>query len=370
VFRICFPVPEIQNFNRIHYQVLATPSDLHTYPRNLELYWQSSPDTNCIFRHRLNMYGFRDEQWSVNKKKGKKRIMILGDSFVEGAMAPQDETIPIGFDQAAGEDRYEVLNAGMIGIGFNAYIKFLVDAVPIFQPDEVFLVIFSNDIPFIEAYKQRQPIEPVKNSFWTPRLLALMAHLRNDDPISFRWSKRVLPFLFPYPTDGNPWTKNYETMDKMVEPHIKEAMLKGTYNYYRTAWVLKEEVFLQRSFDLSDRFQFLKEYRAQYNTNLQVVYIPSRTQITNYYYPFDKESCTQCPPSLDLTGDTFQLHQRLLQEQCGALDIPFYDLTDVVKEHEDRGHHLYWDYDDHMRGKSYLMLGKTLYQRWAASGNG
>ena len=44
----------------------------------------------------------------------------------------------------------------------------------------------------------------------------------------------------------------------------------------------------------------------------------------------------------------------------------FIDLTPTVKRAEDSSNHLYWSYDDHMRGKGYLLLGNALWEKWQA----
>jgi len=39
----------------------------------------------------------------------------------------------------------------------------------------------------------------------------------------------------------------------------------------------------------------------------------------------------------------------------------------MIKTEEARGNHLYWDYDDHMRGSSYLMMGESISKWWQES---
>jgi hypothetical protein len=67
---------------------------------------------------------------------------------------------------------------------------------------------------------------------------------------------------------------------------------------------------------------------------------------------------------MDLTGDQYHVHRIGLLNTCLEIDVPFIDLTDVVKKEEEIGNHLYWKYDDHMRAKGYELIGKTIYQRW------
>src|SRR5438093_1266528 len=61
--RWLFPVPEVADFNRIHYTHLQWFSPEFTAARqqglsNVRIRWQSEPD-GFAFDHTLNLYGFR-----------------------------------------------------------------------------------------------------------------------------------------------------------------------------------------------------------------------------------------------------------------------------------------------------------------------
>ena len=94
LFRICFPLPEIENLNRIDLDVNVLQETHRIYQRDQDWYWQSSLDTEARFVHRMNRYGFRDQEWCVTKPPDVRRILMIGDSFVEGVMSSQDQTIP------------------------------------------------------------------------------------------------------------------------------------------------------------------------------------------------------------------------------------------------------------------------------------
>ncbi|MEM1321161.1 MAG: SGNH/GDSL hydrolase family protein [Bacteroidota bacterium] len=369
VLRLCFPLPELSNFNRIKFQILEPAAGGPSYLRNRAMVWRSYPDTTADFVHQMNRYGYRDQDWSVSKPAGKKRIFFVGDSFVEGMMTTGDQTVPEHFKRAAGvaAGEYDIFNCGMMGIGLNEYTKFLAEAVPIFRPDVVFMVLYANDIPFQKAYQPPTSPEPTYFSFWRPRLLVLIDFIKAKDPIPFRWNNERIPFHQPVPDPGNPWSVKEAEWSPHVRPDLKEAMKQGTFNFFRLNWVLEEEKFLRQATDISTQLQFLKQHLTKYGTELIVFYVPSRSQISNYYYTFERASCQQnCPDQLDLTGPAYQVHRSLLSQQCSSLGFPFYDLTEPVKAEEDRGNHLYWDYDDHMRAKGYKVLGEAIWERWRA----
>lgn len=368
VLRMAFPLPEIKNFNRINYQILdPTGADGPGYLRNINMSWSSSLDTSTAFVHEFNAYGYRDKEWAIDKKEGQKRIFFVGDSFIEGMMTTQDQKMTDAFLKEAQDngENYDVFNCGMMGIGLNEYIKFIVDAVPVFKPDELFLVLYANDIPFQRAYQPSESFSPAYYSFWRPRVLEIMNEMKSKAPIPFAWNKEERLFHEPVPAPGNPWTYNTPQLSKQVSQRIAREMRLGKFNFFRTNWILEEEKFLKSTPDISSKLAFIRDFLAQQECKLTVFYIPSRSQVTDFYYQFERQAClVNCPDYLSLTSENYQLHQRVLEQESQQLNFPFYDLTEAVKAEEDQGNHLYWDYDDHMRAKGYRLLGESIYNRW------
>ena len=258
----------------------------------------------------------------------------------------------------------------MMGIGLNEYMKFIKDAVPIYKPDEVVLVLFSNDVPFQRDYQPQQTLNPQENSWFESRLLKVVKQIREGDPIPFVFNPEQRPFYKGVPDAGNPWTMNEATLKREVTPPIAEAMKKGDFNYFRTNWILEEGKFLKAPINIKSKLQFIRDYLRNSGVNLTVFYIPSRSQVSNYYYQFERQAClTKCPEHIDLTGILYQQHAGIIAQNCNSLGIRFKDFTEFIRAKESSGQHLYWNYDDHMRGSSYVMLGKEMYNFWAMNSN-
>ncbi|MEM7263389.1 MAG: hypothetical protein AAF488_15475 [Planctomycetota bacterium] len=64
--RVLFPVPEVLNFDRIEYapRTLGGRSEGRTSLSNASFRWTSDPD-GVEALHELNLYGFRDRDWSL-----------------------------------------------------------------------------------------------------------------------------------------------------------------------------------------------------------------------------------------------------------------------------------------------------------------
>jgi hypothetical protein len=361
LLRFLFPLPEIVNFNRSNYQEKALDPGNAQFIRNQDVFWSSYPDTIHQFIHHLNAYGFRDGPWQIEKKTGVKRVLFIGDSFTEGVMANQDETIPATYQKLAGNE-VEVMNMGMLGVGWNHYIRLLSDAVPLFLPDEVFILFYANDMPKGEIQELHTPLIPEKLKVWMPHLLQIQREKTNSRSFPLRGMRNTSSFLKAVPSKANPWSFNQEKLKPHVANHVAKEMIAGTFNYYRMNWILKEKKWLKQNVDIHPSLVTLKTFLSNYGVKLNIVFIPSRAQVTNHYYSFEKEMCqVNCPDYVDLTTPEFQLHQNILKNACSQLNVPFYDLTTMVKSYEKQDIHMYWNYDDHFKGVSYQRVAQKLH---------
>lgn len=363
IFRWLFPLPELSNFNRVEFQATGNmqPTSAN-YVRKIDMQWRSTPDTNATFHYLMNAYGFRDKEWNLSKPSGKKRVMFIGDSFVEGMMVDEEHNIPSTYEalaEADGQD-VETMNLGMMGVGIPHYKNLMYNALPKFTPDEVVLVLYANDI----ANDPEEGIRGLKLKGYSatrPRLLELFELAGKGEPLPFRWIVREDRFYKPVPSPMNPWTTREQEYASQVTPEIAEAMKKADFNYFRTNWVLQEQNYLKAKVDLGKDLGVFKTLAEKNNTRLHIVYIPSRHQVTSYYYQYERQCCLTCPGLIDMTGSEYQVHAAMLSQRCKQLGIPFLDLTAVVREKEESGNHLYWNYDDHMRGKGYTLMANSIY---------
>ncbi|MBL4708668.1 MAG: SGNH/GDSL hydrolase family protein [Flavobacteriales bacterium] len=359
IFRICFPIPEVSNFNRITYQVLK--NDVYHDPDMFleNRTWESSLDTNYVFVHHLNEYGFRDDTWKVKKSTNKKRIIFIGDSFIEGVMADDKNTIPKQYQQLAG-DNYEVFNAGMNGVGMSSYLRLINDIVPIFHPDELKLILFANDFSLKKTVFFDRVESEYSNPF-TPRLMAIVNRLIDNKPLVFRWWRNSFPFLFPVPEQSNPFSTKGHLLQKEVSPKVKKAMQNASLNYYKVNLLAKETNALKQPISLQKELGIIKALCQKNNTKLTVYYLPGRNQVTDKYLKYDKESCMNlCKDQPSLTTKEYQIHAQILKKDCEQLNIQYYDLTPALIKKEKKIN-LHWNYDGHMNKYGYQFIASEIY---------
>lgn len=107
------------------------------------------PDMDEVFqgvRIKTNSYGLRGPEFERTKPKGKKRILILGDSVVLGWGVEYEDTFPNLLQNSYGsDDKVEVIPAGVSSWNTRTeYEYFKAEAVN-FEPDILVLIVVSND---------------------------------------------------------------------------------------------------------------------------------------------------------------------------------------------------------------------------------
>ncbi|MEI6089518.1 MAG: SGNH/GDSL hydrolase family protein [bacterium] len=375
IFRLIFPVPEISNFNRINYSPVffGSANQELQYLENASFIWASDPDhTESVIK--LNMYGFRGKNFKAKPEEGVPRIAFLGDSFTEGYLAEEDESIPMVFQKTAigkgGE--YEVLNLGIGGSDFSTYCNLLRDAISTLSPDHIVIILHANDLP---AHKFNQdifakPLEPVFNHWWVPRAVYVIKNAIAGKPIPRRWRSKPFTFFAPVPAPSNPWsnTETAKKYNKFISSKVANAMKAGRFNPFSVDEYTNFKEHLQESFQVTEHLNGIQNYAAQFGKKVYIVYIPSRNQVSDYYLKFQKEF-SSADSLTSLTLPEYQIHAKIMSESCKSLGIPFFDFTPIVKKAEDSGNHLYWNYDEHMKAKGYKLIGETLYAWWKEAKN-
>lgn len=366
IFRIVLPQPEFTPFNRINYtQLVGSPKEEDRKPLQHISYTIASEPDGVSFVHELNLYGFRDRDWK--SAKSARRVIFVGDSYVEGFMAAQHETIPMGFEGEAKKHGVplDVLNMAINAAGFPEYLKLCRDAIPLFNPDDVVVVCYVNDFPppAFESQWLQEPPMPERPAWYVPRAVDAGLRVWRNEPVPFAWHSAPFQYFAPLGAPANPWTGNRDTFEAIVEPRIATAMKAGRFNPFMVNEIHWSRRFLTLPFDASEYVARLKEYASHHSARLWIVYIPCRYQLSDYYLQFARTFCEENLVS-SLMSEEFQVQAKTLGVVCTAEGVPFLDLTSALKAREDSGIKQFWEYDAHMRGESYLFAGSQIWQWW------
>ena len=361
-FRLVFPIPEVSNFDRVKYMELNNHHAEEAYTRNHTWNWQSSLDTNHVYTHYMNLYGFRDHQWEIDKPENKKRIMFFGDSFVEGMMAEQDEKITDYFAQKDSIKAFEIMNAGVGGSGLDAHLQLTADIIPMLKPDIAILCLYANDMGKREPIVPTHFLEPEYYNPYLPRIAEYFKQINYHGSLLPRWGGNERGYFLAVPDSSNPWTRFADLFAKNINKKIGKEMKQAKMNPFLINKFAKEEARLKLPPLLGQTVPFFKYICDQNQTIPVIVYLPSRNQVTKYYYPFEKEMTFGFPTeTFDLTQPQYNIHQVELAKQCIRFQVPFMDLTQLVKAEETEGNHLFWNYDQHMKPKGYKLLGEKIF---------
>jgi len=360
----------VLNFDRSHYSPVD-PRAVDAAPTSLghaSFTWISDPD-GFAYEHRLNLYGFRDGEWPLRAADGTTRVAFVGDSFVEGFSTDAQETLPASFERRAraGGAAVSTQNLGIGGASLENYARLIRDAVPLFEPAAVVLVLYANDLVPVgfDPEELGDPFHPKRAEAWQPRLLGVVGEMRESGRAARRWVEAPFPYLPAVPDPRNPWSheRRATALARFVAPEIATAMRGGRFNPALADWFSWARKALVQPVDLTPLLAALARQTAEAGSRLFVVYVPAKSQVTDRYLAYQAE---YSPPdsAASLTGEAYQVHGAWLARSCAGLEIPFLDLTAFLRGLEGSGPEQFWPYDDHLRPHGYRAVGEHLADWW------
>jgi lysophospholipase L1-like esterase len=107
----------------------------------------------------INIEGFEDYNYSIEKPSNTFRIIALGDSFTEGVWISTNDTWPKQLERKLNQlntsTRFEVLNFGKAAAGTLEEVKIFEENALKYNPDMVILLFYQNDFEDNEQIKKR-----------------------------------------------------------------------------------------------------------------------------------------------------------------------------------------------------------------------
>lgn len=378
LFRAAFPMPEVENFNRIDYTpTMMFSSAIAKQPlrglSNVRIVWESEPD-GMAFEHRLNIYGFRGPDFAIDPPGDRPRVLFIGDSFVEGCGAADGDTIPVQFAAALNRSRaVEAVNLGVAAANFPEYAQLFRDAVPLLKPAAVFLIVCANDLPAPPlALRPSAPQRMFPRlSPFVPRAGQVVYRLATGQVVPRRFTAGPFSFFAPVPSENNPLSNKPDPPG--VDPAILDAMKRGKTNPWHVNLASFCERILRHDFTsdvgAGEHLRFAAEVCHRHDGRLIVVYIPHLGAANPIYLATENKLGT---PGFEgrarLDQPPYRNQQEHLAKVCHELGIPFLDTTEEFIEAEKGPQRLFWAVDTHCTAAGYRLVAELCAKYWSDGG--
>jgi lysophospholipase L1-like esterase len=256
-----------------------------------------------------NSLGFSDVEWSLEKKKNQKRILVLGDSFTEGVGAPFDSCYPsiLRAHLSSIDSNISIMNAGIAGndpcVNFVTYRDLLLK----YKPDVILQTLSSNDLNTdiatkggLERFKNTGEITFQQAPWWEPIY-------------AFSYISRVFFTALGY----------------------NELLLKGTFSSEQKSVLNKAAIQIFQQYEMLAKKSKVK---------LVIVLQPNQSELYKRKYDYDLMPIIQ----------SFQN-----SETVKVVDLlPYY--LETFKGKEDSIKTIYWKQDGHHNSKGYCLMAKSI----------
>lgn len=311
------------------------------YQFDADLGWLQIPNHEASFRGRdfnvtirSNSYGFRDTEYQFSRHAGRKRVIVLGDSYTWGWGVEQEEI----FCEVA---EREMKNTEFINLGQNAYgtaqeYLFFKKLGIKFSPDLTVLAFYYNDI--YDNYED----SPKRPNF---RLEGGNLVLKNR-PKPFSADRKISQFLQKKLFISSFIDYRFALLKQLGKPTdstngIEDCFYDNYSERTKAAWDLTNALLI--------KIDELTHHR------LLILYIPARLQVENETYQKALIASNIDEKKIDLLRPN-----KILKRFSEAHGIPFLDLTPFFRKANEKGVPIYFKHDGHLTKEAHELAGQKL----------
>lgn len=152
--RFIYPPPVVWNYPQEYYEYDAEIA--HVLRPNQHGYTHDKPIS-------VNSHGLRDREYAAKPESGVRRVLAIGDSQTFGNGVALEDSWPKQVEQrlnenasTGGNQRWEVLNAGIPGTDSWQHEIWMGRLLEVYHPDAVVLAVYVNDVSPSYVPKQRK----------------------------------------------------------------------------------------------------------------------------------------------------------------------------------------------------------------------
>lgn len=344
-------------------EVVAHPPNLIEQRKQLEFQY--------LFQ--TNSAGLRDNEITLQKEAGERRIFVAGDSFTEGTGVEADERFSNLLEQFFSETGSQVrfINGGLSGAGPLEYGNLFVKKGLSYQPDALLVCFYPNDVsntpkqlfrtPFMKnPPRPRSRFRRLLHRFW-PRINTQIEILQ--DARRRQANTVTTDFISTVSSEArhrgisetliNRWQSSIPlslvtgvNQQKFNGSILSQGLLNP--NYWSDSIDVQSPDAVQRWNIADSILSALVEHCRINSTEIAMVLLPSPFQCDPQSHAEDNPwvaSGCQIRPQW-LSGNT-GIQQRL-SDWTQQRTIPFLDLTEEFRRQLQSGSQLYWKLDGHL----------------------
>ena len=301
--------------NESHYYILD-PIVGHIHKSNTSFFFPWPEHKDGKITSRTNNYGFRRDEEIFSNKQNKTRILLTGDSHIDGVINNSESCCTILeniLDKLFDSKSFEVINSG-VGHYFTKNYLGILKKYLYLSPD-VFIVIIYGGNDFIEACR----LEGCKRSY-NPNYYIKLQKIKSLNP-------------------GGLWQGLNQIYYFKFFPESQEIAFKS----------------------MTDDLNEIKEICKSNNIALIVLLLPSKFDVE---WSSDETRLNNCKDLLQLTDDDLQINLKLLDKLANWLNtnkFTYLELKDYMKNKE---HKLFWNEDYHLNDNGHKIIAEALFTNY------
>jgi hypothetical protein len=321
--------------------------------------WIETPEYTSFVS--FNSHRLREREIAPTKPAGTFRVLVVGDSFVEGAQVPAEDTVSRRLETVlapvAPGRRVDTINAGNAGFGTAQELLFLQHDGAAYQPDVVVLVYFiDNDLPD-NGYRvaRDRKLDTTRRPFFVPDgkggITLRPGAAPPPDRFDALWLLLRRSVTYNLVENFLLWHEAREQEQAQIGKN-RPTYLVDAPDEWDEAWWVTEQVLAQA-----------RTTASELGAELVVVAAPSYYQVNDgaWHGLVDADTRPRNVYEVDVPN-------RRLSQIAERQGLRFLDLLPSIRAAQDAGGRLYYPADGHWTSEGHAFAARQIADYLAAAG--
>jgi hypothetical protein len=370
------------------------PIRFSLYQTDYNVGWRLQPNVAIPYQYKdefdvvvkTNHLGLHDVEHNYQKPAGIRRIVLLGDSFAEGASVTIEQGFPYLLGQCLNRNSefpVEVINMGVAYYATTEELFLFQHEGVRYEPDLVLLAFYvGNDI---EAYSARESEDK-----WFDALGGYLITLDDQQQLETQW----IDWQSPSPHDGvgtvelflrqysklyylvghsnsklRDWLKDYGVRVSWATPTKPPVDFRNNFDLMRYATDFPDGPAIQPKLKwdwqiITVALTQLQQASVEVQAQLGVVIIPESFQVNPDVYDEDyRKYRSRYGAALNEMTWDYQRPNQVMREWLTAQKIPALDLLPVYRDYtEQQQQNLYFKIDKHLNPTGHAVTAEAICQ--------